>query len=293
MDAPVTYDPRPRRIALPSRGGVVAALEFGPADRPVDIVFVHANGFNARTYRSILAPLGDAYRVVAIDQRGHGATTLPTEVEGRGDWHDLGDDLAAVIAALDAPPLLLAGHSMGGASCILAADIAPARVRRLTLFDPVVMPGRRAAAAPSDSPLIQGALRRRDRFASREEAFAAYKGRGAFKAWSDVQLADYLAAGLRESAEGDVQLACRPEWEASNFATSQGHDIWSVLQRAPRPIRILRAATGSTCGLDAAQVDALAARGQVSVETVPGSTHFLPMEHPDLVQQVLREAMEA
>ena len=77
MDAHVAHEPRARRIDLPSRGGAVAALEFGAAERPVDLVFVHANGFNARTYRSILAPLADGWRILAVDQRGHGATTLP------------------------------------------------------------------------------------------------------------------------------------------------------------------------------------------------------------------------
>jgi len=68
---------QPRMIDLPSRGGAMAALEFGPRDRPVDVIFSHANGFNGRTYHSILAPLGDTLRILAIDLRGHGATTIP------------------------------------------------------------------------------------------------------------------------------------------------------------------------------------------------------------------------
>jgi hypothetical protein len=30
MDAKVDYEPRPLRVALPSRGGEMAALDFGP-----------------------------------------------------------------------------------------------------------------------------------------------------------------------------------------------------------------------------------------------------------------------
>ena len=65
MDAKVEYEPRARRVALPSRGGEMALLDFGPAERPVDMVFSHANGFNARTYRSILAPLAADLRILA------------------------------------------------------------------------------------------------------------------------------------------------------------------------------------------------------------------------------------
>ena len=55
---------------LPSVGGYGTAIEMGPQDRPVDIVFSHANGFNALTYRSILGPLSDRLRILAIDPRG-------------------------------------------------------------------------------------------------------------------------------------------------------------------------------------------------------------------------------
>ena len=57
MDAMVGYEPRARRVALPARGGEMAVLDFGPPERPVDVVFSHAIGFNARTYRTILGPL--------------------------------------------------------------------------------------------------------------------------------------------------------------------------------------------------------------------------------------------
>ena len=63
----------------------MAFLDFGAADRAVDAVFVHANGFNALTYRQILAPLTSHYRILAIDQRGHGATTLESVGENRFD----------------------------------------------------------------------------------------------------------------------------------------------------------------------------------------------------------------
>src|SRR5665213_1397480 len=90
MDAKVNrQDPHmaaQRKAALPSRGGEMAYLDFGPAERPVDVVFSHANGFNARTYRTILEPLAGEMRILAIDLRGHGATTLPTVIEGRDGW---------------------------------------------------------------------------------------------------------------------------------------------------------------------------------------------------------------
>ncbi|MET0272729.1 MAG: alpha/beta hydrolase [Phenylobacterium sp.] len=287
MDVRVDTPPRQRMVPLPGRGGEMATLDLGPQDRPVDVVFSHANGFNGRTYRSILAPLTDL-RILAVDMRGHGATTLPAAVEGRDGWGEFRDDLLAFLAAATEGPVVLAGHSMGGTTSLLAAAAEPARVKALALFDPVIMPAEMLVgrseenAGVAESPLIQGALRRRASFDSRQAAFDAYRGRGAFKTWSDAQLADYIAAGFRETAEG-VTLTCTPEWEASNFR-SHNYDPWAAFRASRCPIRILRAEEGST-----ARIDDLVPDARISVETIPGTSHFLPMERPDLVQATLKK----
>jgi pimeloyl-ACP methyl ester carboxylesterase len=288
MDAKVDAEPRERMVPLASRGGAMAVLDFGPAHRRVDVVFSHANGFNARTYRTILAPAAADLRILAIDLRGHGATTLPTTIEGRDGWHEFRDDLLAFLETAVDGPVILAGHSMGGTSSLLAAAAAPERVRALALFDPVLFDGANAGSqgdAVAESPLVQGALRRRPDFPSREAAFEAYRGRGAFKRWSDDMLADYVEAGFHD-APGGVTLACRPEWEASNFR-SHNYDPWAAFAQSRCPIRLLQAETDSTARLDG-RLDELLAGGRVVVETVPGTTHFLPMERPDLVQTTLR-----
>lgn len=288
MDLTVSDDTRGRLIDLPGRGGAMAGLEFGPSDRPIDIVFAHANGFNARTYRTILEPLGDRLRVLAVDQRGHGRSTLPADSAGRGSWYDLRDDLLALLAVLDLRGVILAGHSMGGAVSVLAQAAAPERVKSLVLADPVVIPSISEAEATANSPLVQGALRRRAVFPSREAVIAAYTGRGAFASWSADMLADYVADGFHDRSDGQVELSCAPAWEASNF-TSHGHDTLGAFEAAQVPIRILRAAEGSTCR-ENPRLDALQAAGRIRMETIPGTTHFLPMERPDLVQAALREA---
>jgi pimeloyl-ACP methyl ester carboxylesterase len=286
MDATADAEPTERMIPMPGRGGAMAALEFGPQDRPVDIVFSHANGFNARTYRTILAPLATDLRILALDLRGHGASTLPTAIEGRQGWLEFRDDLLALLAAACEAPVVLGGHSMGGTSSLLAAAAEPARVRALALFDPVVVPVEvQASGATVDSPLLVGALRRRATFPSRQAAFEAYLGRGGFKTWSEAQLVDYVQAGFRETATGEVTLTCTPEWEASNFRT-HNYDAWTAFRESRCLIRILRAAEGSTFRLEGREND-LGDDGRIQAQTIPGTTHFLPMERPELVRSVL------
>lgn len=285
MDARVEYEPRARQVTLAARGGAMAVLDFGPPDRPVDIVFSHANGFNARTYRSILAPLADTLRILAIDMRGHGASTLPADVATRGGWNDFRDDLLALLAAEADGPVVLAGHSMGGTSSLLAAAHDPQRVKALALFDPVIFAVGVARDTMGDNPLAQGAERRRAVFPSKAAVVEAYTGRGAFRTWRAEQLADYVAAGFTETATGEVTLTCAPAWEASNFRT-HNYDPWAAFRATRCPIRILRAEVGSTARLDEGQ-DELAAMGRVRIDLIAGTSHFLPMERPELVRETL------
>lgn len=285
MNAMVEFEPRARRVALPARGGEMAVLDFGPADRPVDIVFSHANGFNARTYRTILAPLGGSLRILAVDMRGHGASSLPTVIEGRDGWTEFREDLLALLAAETSGPVVLAGHSMGGTSSLLAAAARSERVKALALFDPVIFGLGMPHAGMTDNPLADGALRRRAVFPSKAAALEAYTGRGAFRTWSPAQLADYIEAGFRDTADGQVTLTCAPAWESSNFRT-HNYDPWAAFRATRCPIRILRAENGSTARLDGGQAE-LEATGRFRIEVVPGTSHFLPMERPDLVREAL------
>lgn len=292
MDA-TTDAPRQRMIDLPGRGGAMGALELGPTDRPVDIVFSHANGFNGRTYRSILAPLAAEFRILALDLRGHGASTLPAVIEDRVGWLDFRDDLLALLAQACEAPVVLGGHSMGGTSSLLAAAAEPARVKALALFDPVIVPIE-AQSNPDimgNSPLALGAAKRRAEFPSREAAVEAYRGRGGFRTWSDAQLTDYVEGGFRETADGQVTLTCAPAWEASNFRT-HNYDGMAAFRDSRCPIAILRAEVGSTCRIEGHE-DELAATGRITLQTVPGTSHFLPMERPDLVVETLRRAAAA
>jgi pimeloyl-ACP methyl ester carboxylesterase len=260
----------------------------------VDLIFLHANGFNALTYRRILAPAAAAgFRVLAVDQRGHGASSLATVARGRVDWNDFGDDLIALIDGLELGRVVLAGHSMGGTASLMAAAARPARVARLVLFDPVIMAPEMAERARrgelAHAPLVRGALRRRAVFPSREAAYGAYHGRGAFAGWPDAMLADYVEAGFRDLAGGGVRLACEPEWEASSFA-AHGHDPWAAFAALACPARILAAESGSTCNTAGREAE-LAAGGLISIETVPGTSHFLPMERPELAAAALTAAL--
>lgn len=266
----------------------------GPSGRPT-VVWLHANGFNARTYLHTLAPVTQHLNVLAIDQRGHGATPQNASAGGKADALDMRDDLLALLDVVYPDErVILAGHSLGGCVSLLAAAEAPDRVRALALFDPVVLSQAAAqgamqaqGAAASEHTLVAKARNRRARFASRQEAFEVYRQRSIFRGWPQEALRDYVEAGFRDLPDGSVELACAPEWEAANFA-AHGHDIWAAMARIEAPVRIYRAEQGSTCAI-ARTSEFPRPPGQAVVVTVPGSTHFLPIEAPEVVRSALLE----
>ncbi|RZI95346.1 MAG: alpha/beta hydrolase [Variovorax sp.] len=304
---PTDFDlaaPRHRLVPIHSRAGdgEMAIVEFGPPERAPDLVMLHANGFNAMTYRQLLAPLGaEGLRVIAADQRGHGLSRLATPAEGH-DWRRYADDLVALTEALGGPPRVLAGHSMGGTAILLAAPqlaAANGRAPSMVLFDPVLKPASAdaagAAALAADSPLVRGALRRNAFFESRKAALDSYSGRGAFRTWPDEVIADYLSDGLKprqDSAQGGMELTCAPAWEAANFISSYLFSPTEALTHPLADMRILRAAHESTCRWDEGATHS-PWPPHVRVESVPGTTHFLPMEKPELARAALREAIAA
>lgn len=266
----------------------MAALEFGPADRPIDVVFCHANGFNARTYRTILGPLGAELRILALDLRGHGATTLPAQPEALSGWEVFAEDLLAALDVAVDRPVVLAGHSLGAITSLLAAAAQPARASALVLFEPVMLDAVTLQVPMAEHPIARTTLRRRTTFPSRAAAMAAYRGRGAFATWTEAQLADFVAGGLHETGSGEeVTLACRPVWEAAIYARQDVH-AWEVMKELRRPLRIFVGGDDSSVG---APARALASEVGATVEVVPGTTHFLPMERPELVRQALRVAV--
>jgi pimeloyl-ACP methyl ester carboxylesterase len=279
--------------------GKVSTLRWGRAEGTPDLVFLHATGFNALTYDPLLAPLAERASVMAIDQRGHGLSTLPADPAGLIDWWPYARDMVAVLDRLvpkGAPPVVLAGHSMGGMVSLLAATQRPEAVRGLVLLDPVFMPPmvRIALFTPWGRArsrrfgLAVGAAKRRPVFPSKAEALATYRTRKAFATWSPGFLEAYVEGGFVPDPEG-VRIACAPAWESATFS-AQRHASWAALKRAPMPVRILAAGSGSTVVGGTAKIARVAPR--VVAETMdPETTHFFPMERPDRVRRVLAEML--
>lgn len=97
-------------ISLSTRNGVFRVATRGAADAPV-LLFSNSLGTTLEMWEGQLAAFSSSHRVVCYDTRGHGGSPVTT---GPYDFAGLGDDVLAVMDALNIERAAFCGISMGG-----------------------------------------------------------------------------------------------------------------------------------------------------------------------------------
>lgn len=149
---PDTCDGDP--LTMPNGSNIEVRASDGATLRGVDcgegptVLLVHGWTEHLAFWAPVARRLVDAgFRVVAIDQRGHGASDRGT-APYRPDT--LADDVRAWVESLDLSDVVVAGHSMGGLAAMAFAtehaELAKQRVRGLVLVA--------TSAAPSKNPRL-------------------------------------------------------------------------------------------------------------------------------------------
>jgi esterase len=128
------------------------------------LVLLHGFTGHARSWDVFAAAMTDRYRVLALDQRGHGETGWAAADQYGVDT--MADDLEAFVAALGLTRIALLGLSMGGLVAIEYAGRRPKALAACVIVDIGPEIDR------SGSSRIQSGVQASDVFASREDAFA-------------------------------------------------------------------------------------------------------------------------
>ena len=103
------------------------------------IVFLHGMGGTGALWRPIAVHLESKMDVLALDQRGHGRSQIPTHSGSRIETHytplDYGRDIIETLEALEFHPTWMVGHSMGVRSAMACAHLKPEWIKGLILVD--------------------------------------------------------------------------------------------------------------------------------------------------------------
>jgi pimeloyl-ACP methyl ester carboxylesterase len=284
-----------RRIGLDS-GLEIALLDWGGRG-PLALLH-HANGFCASLWDLVAEGLRPHFRVVAMDARGHGDSSKPVGAASY-HWDHFGRDAAEVAARLaaeraDGRVALGLGHSFGGTALLAASLERPGLFDRLVVVDPIVLPLLTSGTESGSKPrggvaLAEGARKRRHVWPDRGAARARWSEKQMFSGW-DPRLFDlYLAEGMFDRNDGQVELKCPGEVEASIFEQGAHSGMAESASRVQVPTLILWASRGD---FPRRHFENLAARMPDARVRDADSGHFIPMERPDLVVAAALEALE-
>lgn len=219
--------------------------------------FSHPNAYTPGCFRQFLAPFTARYRVLAAHHRPlwyrvpGGAPDRPEDYID-WDWDAIAGDLLRFLDQHGLENIIGVGHSLGAVATMMAARLEPQRFRALALIEPVFLPPGildRLHDNPrlsEERPFVHAALRRRDRWSSRQEAFDRFREKKVFARWSDEALWDYVNEGLHDDpATGEVVLSYPKEWEARFYARPPTN-VWDEIPRISHPTLAVRAAESDT-----------------------------------------------
>ncbi|MCF6473036.1 alpha/beta hydrolase [Nonomuraea sp. MG754425] len=104
----------------------------GAGDLP-PLLLVHGWGTDSHQWSWHIDALAATRRVLAVDLRGHGYSSVP---ETGNTPRAMAADLDALLGRLGVPQVVAVGHSMGGQVVSILAVEHPERVRALVTLDP-------------------------------------------------------------------------------------------------------------------------------------------------------------
>ncbi len=243
------------------------------------LLLLHGSAGTSAIWKDVRKATPSGFRILAPDLIGYGASAPPP----RGDGFSLADEIASFEPDLPCRDcgLDVVGYSYGGAVAMAMALADPARIRSLTLVEPVIFPA--LALAGEHAPYARFVEMHREFSTLLREGRPEAAMRGFIDAWTGAGAWDRLTAAARQA-----MLACAPkielDWRASFAADLPAPQLKGLAgatllvrgDRSPEPMIAL--------------VDALHGLMPGSERlVVEGANHLLPLSHG----RVLGEAIAA
>ena len=237
-----------------------------------DLVLLHGYTGHARSWDSFAQSLSESYRVLALDQRGHGET----------EWAEPGDygtarmvaDIKAFVTALGLKHFSLLGLSMGGSVAIHYAGEQPGGLNKLVVVD--IGPEITAAGASR----IQSGVAQSDVFNDIEEAYE--RARAANTIAPDEHLRHRVKNNMMKLADGRYTFRYDRALRDQSITRLRPsiEENWQAWKNIAVPTLLLRGSASDILSLEIANkmVDE---QPHCVLSIVADSGHSIPLDQPE------------
>ncbi len=278
-------------VARRFRGGEVelSYLEWGPRDAPA-VVLLHGFAQNAHSWDYTSLALGQEYRVIALDARGHGDSEWAPGADYSNAAHQR--DLDAFIDHLDALPVTLVGLSMGGRTSYTYAGRRPDNLRGLVIVDTGPPPRERPAKMPAGARRIMDFVNLPDQLDTWEEFVERIHRYNPRRSVQEVR--DTLVHKVRQAANGKwtwkYDSALRDPNRPREAVSAE--EQWGYLEAVTCPTLVVRGQESDIMARETADAMAERMRDCRLVE-VERSGHLVPGDNPVGFISVVAEWLDA
>ncbi len=276
------------KSGTPDNGGP-PALRYaeGPADGPT-LLLLHGVTRCWRDWQPILPGLISEWRIIGLDQRGHGGS-------GRGESYLVADYVADAVRFVRgemAAPLVILGHSLGAMVAAGVAAELPEFVRGIVLEDPPFHTmGNRIAATAWQAQFtgVREAARRGGTVEKMADALADIRlpaPGGTFRRLGDLR----DRASLLWSAECLTDLDPAVLTPLIEGRWLDGYDVAGVLTRIRCPVLLLQAdPTAGGVMTDADAEEVVQALPSCRHVRFAGTGHQLHRDVPEAVLRAIQD----
>ena len=245
-------------------------LDWGNAEAQ-PLICLHGFTSHAHSWDTFAAAMRDRYHVLALDQRGHGATDWAT------DYHPLRrvEDLEAFVAALRLSRFALVGLSMGGWTAFMYAARQPSMVERLVIVD--IAP----EIDPRGSQRITNNTQAGDVFRDPDEAVGLMRAQNPRP--PEAELRARTVHNLIQRDDGSwtwrYDVGLRNGTYTIRAAPEEAPATWASLRNITCPTLLVRGVDSDILSPELAQ-RMLESIPDCRLVEVPDSGHAVPLDNP-------------
>jgi pimeloyl-ACP methyl ester carboxylesterase len=254
------------------------------------IVILHGLYGSSDNWVSIAGELADTYRIILPDQRNHGKSPH----DEKHTYELMSSDLHELLKRLEIDNFILMGHSMGGKTAAYFARQWPEMLTGLLILD--ITPFRTDTEQVISESLhlqILGKMADTDpsAFDSREEAGKIFS-----EITPSVRIRNFLLKNLERDKKGNFKWKLNPRYLYDNLENIfDGMELPEAGKTEPIrgfPVYFLRAMNSDYISeTDYEPIRKLFPAAEI-IE-VPGASHWIHAEKPELIVELIRDNFPA